>query len=251
MELLILAVIAAVVYTWYIVNKHMQKATKTQSTMKFREAAQAQPNVDYIDMLSISTEFDDTDSHAHFVAYTMFDVYILLSGSDKVFYRGSVMEPITKRLLDLKEYLGGEHIKKSAKYEDIIGEYNKVASEYKHNQSKLVSDTLAKSTSPDLQHCPSCSQDIGKEVSRARKCPKCGEKILIFRDIPDTRFLVNEKQNTELDAMWKAAATYKLPNVLEAFELGDHASQKLAKFIDDHKKSEDIAAKARELEIDL
>ncbi|MDD3535200.1 MAG: hypothetical protein PHC50_03525 [Candidatus Cloacimonetes bacterium] len=239
--MLIVVAIAGLVIVVYFVFKN--RTNNLQDTVE-RDSMPDEQN-----SLGINIGLWENDEALR-IAHYLFGIYQTSSRSEAEYHYRSRLEVISRHLFDLKEHVGNEHIKKSKKYVAIISEYNRVADQYKRRKDKLLADSKSISPSSDMRHCPSCLEDIGKEVARVRMCPKCGEKILIFRSIPDNWFLVNESQNTKLKEMWSAVANYQVPNILDAFCYSEKVAAELERMIDKHVKEEEKKKKAKNLTID-
>ncbi|MCB5234064.1 MAG: hypothetical protein LHW60_02290 [Candidatus Cloacimonetes bacterium] len=239
--LLIIIIIVVVVY--FFKKKNSRSSLKEQNKRKTSTS-----NVSAT--VRIDNDAYSTDNSSS-VAYNLYNIYTITKGYGPYYTGESALEAITRDLLEIRKYLDKKYIFKSDEYDAIISKYNQVANHYKYSKKRLLEDIMALSTSPDMQHCPSCLEDIGKEVTRARMCPKCKEKIIIFRDIPEMRFLVNETQLAKISEMWKSVELFEIPNLLLAFEYSKVVRDKLLILINDFEEQEKLRKEAKNLTIDF
>jgi hypothetical protein len=158
-----------------------------------------------------------------------------------------ILRNISREILSLKEHVNSGILSKSEEYEVIMGKYNSAVTLYNEKANHVVSIAEAGNRTGDLRHCPTCSTDIGKEVSRSRNCPTCKNRIIFYRLNPDKCVLLTREDEELVIAAVKACNDVIYPDVMNAYVVKGEMLSELNKRISIEDERERIDHQANDL----
>lgn len=174
---------------------------------------------------------DRLSPDAYKAIFTVESLYQSLN-RDREQYTSSMfylLRNITRNVIELDQLVDKGVIQHSNSYNTLITEYNSVTDQYKLLVAELRQAARDRSKSSDVSHCPSCGEDIGKEVTRSRNCPKCKQRIILYRIDDRSSVLINRDIEQIITSITKKISDLTIPNLVEAYAYPDDVGDELEK----------------------
>lgn len=154
---------------------------------------------------------------------------------------------VSREILSLKEHIDNGILSKTEEYDDIMRRYNNAVMLYKEKANEVLTIAESNKRAGDLRHCPSCSVDIGKEVTRSRNCPACKNRILLYRVSADKCVLLSREDELLVSAAEKACNDIVYPDLLSAYTLEGDMLREYRNLVAIEEQRENIESKASNL----
>lgn len=211
-ELFWAIVVIAIVYMVILASKK-PKAKQPKQVIEFA----IQPKIVSSFANKHYRDLKEDEYKAVYALLSIYEQYKTLSeavGYYGVHYR---LKSITKAVNELEELVKTGIIAKSDMHNSIIEQYNQSTALFKSHTSQVKDIASKAGTVNDLNHCPSCLIDIGKEVTRARNCPSCKQRIIHYRLNDADRVLINRETEEVIKALEKDILNIHIPDISKAY----------------------------------
>lgn len=179
--------------------------------------------------------------------YALLNIYELSKTlSEAIGYYGMHyrLKALTKTIIELEDLVKAGVIARSDKHKVIIDEYNQSTTLFKTYTSKAKEVASKSGVVNDITHCPSCLFDIGKEVTRARNCPSCKQRIILYRLNDTDRVLINRETEEVIKGLEKDVFSINVPDLIKAYRCSPEILAELKERTDlvDNRISKDAMA---------